>query len=142
MFRNRRCSTVNHTSSIIAIIRIIAFFSFFFSANQAEIQRVIFRDVGHAIPFRDHNLLSPFSFAISEITQRTLFSVYVCVCVRYFLSFFLSLFLSVPLFLLSFSPLLFHLIHRAGNSNGMESFQAGRSGISSLCCDARSCVFQ
>lgn len=108
MFRNRRCSTVNHTSSIIAIIRIIAFFFLsFFSANQTEIQRVIFRDVGHAIPFRDHNLLSPFSFAISEITQRTLFSVYVCVCVRYFLSFFLSLFLSVPLFLLSFSPFFF-----------------------------------
>lgn len=144
MFRNRRCSTVNHTSSIIAIIRIIAFFFLsFFSANQAEIQRVIFRDVGHAIPFRDHNLLSPFSFAISEITQRTLFSVYVCVCVCTLLSFFLSLSLPLrsPVPPLLF-PLLFHLIHRAGNSNGMESFQAGRSGISSLCCDARSCVFQ
>lgn len=102
MFRNRRCSTVNHTSSIIAIIRIIAFFFFFFSANQAEIQRVIFRDVGHAIPFRDHNLLSPFSFAISEITQRTLFSVYVCVCV--YATFFLSFSLSSSPFPCSSSP--------------------------------------
>lgn len=56
--------------------------------------------------------------------------MYVCTLLSFFLS--LSLPLRFPLFLLFFSPLLFHLIHRAGNSNGMESFQAGRSGISSL----------
>lgn len=56
--------------------------------------------------------------------------MYVCTLLSFFLS--LSLPLRFPLFLLFFSPLLFHFIHRAGNSNGMESFQAGRSGISSL----------
>lgn len=58
-------------SSIIVIIRMHFWFCIIrFFANQAQIQRVTFRDARHAIAFRDDNLFSPFSFAISEITQR------------------------------------------------------------------------
>lgn len=141
----RRCSAAGRT---LVIYHRDNSYHRVFLANQAEIQRVkIFGGANlGGTRYRFAIVISspPFSFAISEITQRAQLipqCVYVCVCVwgggirHYLLSFSLP-----PVFFFS-SPLLFHLIHRAGVIQTNGKFSSGR-GPASPPCVARSCIFQ
>lgn len=135
----RRCSAAGRT---LAIYHRDNSYHRVFLANQAEIQRVkIFGGANlGGTRYRFAIVISspPFSFAISEITQRAQL-IPQCVCVGgvYATTFFLSL------FLLSFfpSPFLFHLIHRAEVIQTNGKFSSGR-GPASPPCVARSCIFQ
>lgn len=129
----RRCSAAGRT---LAIYHRDNSYHRVFLANQAEIQRVkIFGSANlGGTRYRFAIVISspPFSFAISEITQRAQL-IPQCVCVwggirHYLLSFSLPpVFFSLPL---SFSP---HSSSRC-NSNEWKVFKRAGSGISSLCC--------